>query len=365
VRLRTCIALELATAAGLLGASSIGGYLAVREISGEFSREAMAAEGENAPPIEQRVVAPPPVSPPTELRIVRRASGGRFEGTPDEVLLAPLREGVIKKIKFNRGGSSLSLRMDFADGARAAFKPRQINLQTVPRREVAAFRINRLLGLSSVPPAIGRRFKADELLAALAPEHSGYLPRLQAEMVVEDGYVVGELSWWIPVIARGFVGGYELDSTDGIVTWKRLLKVGTPIPEADRRLVAQISEMLLFDFVINNSDRWSGGNARVSEDGQMLYFMDNTLSFGDSDVGHSKVRTYLERSQKFSRALVARLRRLNESELRRSLSGDLEGFEFLLEEDEIAAVMSRRAAALEYIDELIAQHGEAAVLVFP
>ena len=69
-----------------------------------------------------------------------------FHGVADEVLMRPIRAGRIKSIKFNRGGSSISLRIDFTNGARAAFKPRQTNPQTVPRREIAAYRLNRMVG---------------------------------------------------------------------------------------------------------------------------------------------------------------------------------------------------------------------------
>lgn len=355
--------MELLAGATLVTGAAAGGMLAAREVSAMFGREALAAQQRTEPNLA--LVRPPPVSPRTELKVFRPASTGMFEGIADELLLEPLLDGALKKVKFNHGGSSVSLRLDFENGARAAFKPLQINLQSIPRREVAAFRINRLLGLSSVPPAVGRRFTLKELLDNLAPEHAIYRPRLEAEMIVEDGYVVGEMSWWIPVIERGFISGFEIDSTDGIVTWKRQLTIGEPIPEADRNLVGQISTMVLFDFVINNPDRWSGGNARVSPDGRRLYFMDNTLSFGDSSEGHVKVRTYLERSQKFSASLVNRLRQLTEEELRYALSRELGAFAELLVEEEITAILSRRDVALEYIDNLIRQYGADAVLVFP
>ena len=41
-----------------------------------------------------------------------------FDGVRDELLLAPLRTGQIVEVKFNRGGSSISLRIDFDNGGR-------------------------------------------------------------------------------------------------------------------------------------------------------------------------------------------------------------------------------------------------------
>jgi hypothetical protein len=288
-----------------------------------------------------------------------------FEGVRDDLLLAPLREGQIVRVRFNRGGSSISLRLEFEGGARAAFKPEQTNLQTIPRREIAAYRIDRLLGLGAVPPAVGRAFTLDELLSNLDPESTMYVPRLSEEIIVKDGLVAGELSWWIPVIRRVRIDGYLLDETDGIVTWKRYLTVGATIPDEVRPLVAQVSNMLLFDVVINNMDRWSGRNTMGSQDGSFIYFMDNTMAFGDSPVGHGKVRLYLQRAERFSRSLVMRLRRLTRDEVAASVASDRGPYEFLLSESEIDAVMSRRDTALAYVDALIAEHGEDAVLVFP
>ncbi len=302
--------------------------------------------------------------PYTEIEVVPETPT-MFLGVADDVLLAPLRDSPIAQVKFNTGGSSISLRIDFENGARAAFKPRQSNWQSVPRREVVAFRLNRLLGLNSVPPAIGRRFKMSEILGALHPESRFYRPRLQAEMIQQDGWVIGELSWWIPVIRRGKVDGYDIDSMEGIVSWKRYLGIGAKIPERDLALVQQISNMVLFDFIISNPDRWSGGNARVSEDQRLLYFMDNTLSFGDRKNGHPKSRTYFERCHTFSRSLVERLRNLQEAEFREVLERDVEPFDYFLRDSEISALLSRRDRALEYIDSLIQEHGEDLVLAFP
>ncbi len=64
----------------------------------------------------------------------------------DELLLERVRTQPIVRFKFNHGGSSISFRVEFADGSRAAWKPTQTNTQTIPRKELAAYRLNRLLG---------------------------------------------------------------------------------------------------------------------------------------------------------------------------------------------------------------------------
>ncbi len=280
-------------------------------------------------------------------------------------MLEPLKTGAVKRVKVNKGGSSISLRIDFSNGARAAFKPNQTNMQTIPRKEVAAYRINRLLGLNSVAPAVGREFHMEDIVAALDTSHRYHLPRLQAEMLRDDGFVAGELSWWIPVITHAEIGSYRIDSVEGIVTWKRYLASKGRIPDRDYAMAAQISDMLLFDFVINNMDRWSGGNTRASADGSTLYFMDNTLSFGVDSDGHPKSFAYLQRSQRFSRSMVTALRNLDYRQLRAALDYDVQPFDELLSDGEVLAVLGRRDVALDYIDQLIELHGEADVLVFP
>jgi hypothetical protein len=369
VRLGTCIAIELGVGASTIALVAFAGLWGTAELRRGFSRDAEASD------VLARVAHPPaewprlvdlrgPAADVTSPRRPRPGEG-QFGGQADADLLAPLRSGQIAEVKFNRGGSSISLRIDFDNGARAAFKPDQTNLQTVPRKEVAAYRVARLLGLGQVAPAIGRRFAIDDIRAHLAPESASQWPRFVAEVPGEGGFVDGELSFWIPSIENAKIGGLTIDSTDGILTWKRLLTVGNPIPESDLVLAAQLSDMVLFDYLINNSDRWSGNNTKMSSDGATLYFMDNALSFGHDRRGHSRVRIYFERSQKFSRRLVDRLRALDEASLREAVSWDVEPFPFLLDDGDIAALFARREALLAALDRLIAQHGEDAVLVFP
>lgn len=374
MRLRSCVAIELAVGAVVAAActgAAMWGAAELRALgSGEARADATplpAAAATTTVATATAALTRPPPAPDAEAR---GAAGeppwmGSFSGQPDRELVAPLLgASAIQEARLNRGGTSISLRIDLENGARAACKPSQIHIHSQPRREIAAYRINRLLGLSSVPPAVGRRFHFSDIVDHLRdPMHRR---RVTAEGSPDkDGTVLAELSWWIPVLREARIEGFAIDSTDGVVTWKRYLAQGREVPAEVADLVGQISQLVLFDFVINNADRWSGGNVKASEDGRVLYFMDNTMSFGDDDNGHTKTRTYLERAEKFSRSMVERLRALDLEQLRAAVSSDIEPFEYLLTDSEQRSVLARRDYAIRYIDRLIEQHGEEAVLVFP
>jgi hypothetical protein len=326
-----------------------------------------------APPVGAPLRVEIPTDPGAELSTAALAELSRlpvdaftFEGKPDETLLAPLRDPVPVRARFNQGGSSISIRLDLASGGRAAFKPDQTNLQSVPRRDVAAYRVARLLGLPNVAPSIPGELQRTALMDVFEPASREWLPRFQAEVPgTRDGRVTGSFTYWIPTITFASLEGDKIDSTAGIIRWKRYLTVGERFPEGLARTLAQISDMVLFDFLINNFDRFSGGNTRASGDGALLYFMDNALSFRLERRGQLRVRTYFERSQRFSRRTVGALRALDPAIVRAVMQHGAGPWGKLLTEAEIDAMFARRDYALAYIDGLIAAHGEAEVLVFP
>jgi hypothetical protein len=360
VRLAGYVLLELCTGLAL-GAGAAGGVVFGVRAAHDLASTAYASEAE-APP--KRAV-PPPLEQPFAPRALS-APTSSFLGIKDEILTGPLLNHDVVKVKYNRGGSSISLRLDFTGGYRAAFKPEQLAEQTVPRREIAAYRVSRLLGLESVSPAVGRRFDLKELIAKMDEGSHDMIGKVQEGAVVdEQGMVMGELSWWIPVIVDAKLEGVAIDSPDGMRAWREYLTAGAAEPYAARGLLPQISNMVVFDYFINNPDRWSGSNAKGSPDGKTLYFMDNTLSFGATPEGTPKVRTSLEKVQKFSRALVRRARGLAEADLHAAMTVDTAPYDRLLSDAEIAAVMFRRDRFIEYVDGLTAELGEAEVLPYP
>jgi hypothetical protein len=362
VRRFGCVLIELAIGVSVAAGGGAAAWYGVR--AAERGGAAYAASQVGAPRVRhlpppallERAVAPPLGAAPTSY----------FLGIKDEILVAPLLRSDVTRVKYNRGGSSISLRLDFEGGWRAAFKPDQSNEQTVPRKEIAAYRISRLVGIEAVAPAVARRFPLADLLAKVDDGSRDMIPRMLEQITVdEDGTVAGELSWWIPVIVDAKLEGQPIDEPDGLNAWHRYLTVGEAEPYSGRTLLPQISNMVVFDYLINNSDRWSGSNAKASPDGKTLFFMDNTLSFGPVPEGSPKVRSALEHVQKFSRALVRRVRALDASGVHAAMTSDTGPYERLLSDAEIAAVLYRRDSLVEYIEGLIGQLGEAEVLCYP
>ncbi len=284
------------------------------------------------------------------------STAGTFLGMKDEILLERMHSVQVVHAKLNKGGSSVSFRLDFADGSRAAFKPEQIHPQTIPRKEIAAYRLNRLLELNAVPPATGRTFHRSELVDNLPPDMPRLARRVNAETIFDkEGFTRGEVSFWIPVILES-----GLDKPEHLADWQRWLTAGESIPSSRSHLMEQLSSLLLFDMLTNNPDRFSGGNLKMSDDGRMLFYMDNTFSFQSEPQGHVKCRVALAHSQKFSRSLVERLRRLDMISLRAAFEPE----PGILSETEMSAILGRRDVAVAYIDRLIASNGEERVLVF-
>ena len=398
VRLGSCIALEVATGILTLSAAAVGVAFAAGAIRGAPERVAAVTPGAIRPGVVDAMapgpgpgagvvpgpgsaavathVVPPggavevAPSPTRDAGVVAPAGSlepiWTFIDQPDEALLAPIRDGSVARVKFNGGGSSLSMRLEFEDGSKAAFKPDQTHRHSNPRKEIAAYRIDRLLGLGRVAPAIGRTFPYRELQNKIASSHREYAHRLDEEATPKNGQLRGELSWWIPVLGVGRVeGGYKIDSAEGVNRWKKWLHLDAEIPPDQLPMVQQLSNVTAFDFLIDNLDRWSGGNANTTEDGSTLYFMDNTMAFSTDGRGARKSYGNLERVEKFSRGLVTRLRALSKDSVQEVLTRDPGPYQELLTGTEIDALLGRRDALLKYIDDLIAAHGEDKVLAFP
>ena len=354
-RLARYVVAELAiVASALVGAGVVSERLTAGLLhSWEERAERLRSEANALPPHGE-------ISEPPELAISDEPAG-TFLGMADDLLLERVRRQPIVRVKLNKGGSSLSFRVDFADGSRAAFKPAQTNLQTIPRREVAAYRLNRLLGLNAVAPAAPRMISRDELFTHLHPETLAALPRIRAETLFNPlGKTAGVIMYWIPEIKES-----GLDTPEGLAQSAQWLTHGMPIAPDKRPMAAQLSSLIVFDFLISNPDRYSGGNMKMSPDGSHLYFMDNTMAFFLDPNGTEKTRNALLRTQRFSRHLYQALDRVSVRGLEHELAAEKDSPYEILTPSEMRAVVARRDVIKKHIEDLVALYGEPNVLVFP
>jgi hypothetical protein len=281
----------------------------------------------------------------------RDAGPETFLGERHERHVERIRSEPIVGTRVNKGGTALSFRLDLAHRVRVVFKPDQRNTWSVPRKEVAAYRVDRLLGLNGVPPSTLRVVDREELVATLPANNRFFVDKIDREAIFDDaGRTLGSASVWIADLVDP-----GLDTIAAIRRWSDWLHVGSAIRSGDESLAAQLSSMLLYDRIIDNFDRFSGGGLLTSADEQSLYLLDNSTAFPDDEAGNPRCAGYLARCQKFRPDVVEAIRSLDREKLNAAV-------EDLLTPAEKNALLSRAAHALRYVDDLVGRFGREDVL---
>jgi hypothetical protein len=172
------------------------------------------------------------------------------------------------------------------------------------RGNVAAYRIDRLLGLGMVPVSVERRM----------------------------GGISSAVTWWVD---------------DVMMSGETLHKTGAEPPAIDRWR-RQNDMMRIFDALISNPDR--NTNNMLITQGWDLVLIDHTRAFRwnrELDQPH--------RVQRCDRRIYQALRRLDRAQLNTALGGLLTSFQ-------VDALLARRTAIVGRLDDLIAAKGEHAIL---
>jgi hypothetical protein len=257
------------------------------------------------------------------------------------------------------GHTSVVFKVELSSGAKAAWKPNARKVKERWRGEVAAYRLAQALGLDNVPPACARTLDAETARAALAGRADA--TRLFDEQaVVEGGKVRGVIIPWI----------------DGLRFWpleKEPLRsevrgwlASSEIPVDERELARQASDLVAFDFVTGNWDRYSGENVGLDAAGARVLFIDNDAAFmarpPPDQLAQNRAR--LEATMRFSRGLVDAARLLDRERLAAAI-GDEEPGRPLLPGEVLTSVAERLAELVGHVDAKIGAHGEAATLAFP
>ncbi len=273
-------------------------------------------------------------------------SGRTFGGVPEERILETIRTAPVRG-RQNVGSTSVNLHLRLGGEIDAAWKPRSTSHGDRYRAEIAAFRLNRLLGLSRVPPAISRAIPRGTLrLAADSP------------VVFErDGTARGAAIYWVPVLRSSLI-----DTPREQERWGRWLRQGNTVPADQSVRAEEVSTLLVFDFLTGNWDRWSGANVPMDAAGHLVY-RDNNGGFDEPFVEGLMQRSmaWLRRVQRFRRDVIDRARAMTEATVRAEMALDPDRAFPPLSDTQIRSLLRRRDALVRYVDELVTRHGEGSV----
>jgi hypothetical protein len=248
------------------------------------------------------------------------------------------------------GHTSVVFKLKLEGGGLAVYKLRTKRGPTRYKAEIAAYRLGVALGIPNVPRAFPRSFDAAKLRAVLGGE-AGALFNREA-IVGADGTVPGAMMPWIDQLEF-----LPLESEPWASRWKGWVGSGD-VPDDQRALAAQISTMLVFDFVTANWDRWSGGNVGFERASSTVLFVDNDGAFYDPPPP-GPLAAQLARiraAERFSKSFVKSLRTLDRAALGAAIGDETPGVP-LLTPKVVDATDDRRKAALTVID----QKGDAAL----
>jgi tetratricopeptide (TPR) repeat protein len=307
-----------------------------------------------------------------------------------------LVDGVqLDDIRALGGGSTITLRLTLNGENVGALKPNQTRGQSYYRSEIAAYRFCSLIRCNfNIPLSYEVRihetlFRRLYGVRSLEPQHlasmEGYARHFQ-DLIWEETsgqrYLHGVWKDWIHHFTK-FPIEHDMVWQPWLSQDNETAVLALPLEEAlshletlDSRnyreileeagdltthaLAAQISDLLVFDFLINNWDRFSGiyfgVNCQFSE-GQFVS-LDNGASFTVSDAG--RARSHLHDVERFSRNTINAIRFMDVDRIWPLLFPDP------IEEEMQYKItfMERRTELMNYVDNLISQWGEESVLFF-
>ncbi len=257
------------------------------------------------------------------------------------------------------GNTSVVFKLTFESGAKAAYKPRCKRGRERYKAEIAAYRLARALGIRNVPEAGFRKLALSDLERALGA-HGPSLAMAKKELVADaEGNVAGAYIPWLAGLE--FV---RLEDEPWRSKWRGWVLTSESVPEADRATAAQVASMIVFDSITGNWDRWSGANVGWNGGTRELLFVDNDGAFMvPSPAPFERQRELLRMLKKYPRALVVRLRELDESTLRQAFGEETPGVA-LLSAGATRDTDARRRAVLEQVDARVRELGDARVFAF-
>lgn len=270
------------------------------------------------------------------------AAEGEPELCPDDTAALGALSGAKLTDARLLSSRSLSLKLHLDNGSKAVFKP-VLSSSRSALNEVAAYRLSRLLGVCEVPVATIRSLPVAQLTALIASRDSQAAQSFSGKAARDDtGQVNGALLAWVDDIDEGALG-----ARGGRAWLNRLVNPtqGSEPSATDASLASQYARMLVFDHVIGNWDRFSGGNLFLNRQGSRLVLIDHNNSFAPWSLRQAaRMKSQLEALTFFDPRQIERLRTLDAVAIRKA-----QGQDPLLGEDAVRLLLSRVKEVLEQV----------------
>jgi hypothetical protein len=306
-----------------------------------------------------------------------------FMGRPEREIRERLAREAVVAAKKGSGGRTLAFKITLESGIQGYFKPEQSVSSAHWYAELAAYHLDRALGLGRVPPVVGRTVPWRALQAAAGDD-----ARIAELSIAPDGKVRGALIHWLderltPALTPpGWENWIRCEpfSRYGISPYQRASSYGRALTRAHDRLIAklpveahyqsvpeperaalpsELSDMIVFDFLTLNYDRFGGENINILTlgAGGPLIFLDNGDGFSDGPPRRSVLDERLAQLSRFRKSTIDALRAL-----------DVPAFKQRLERETLAPILSdtalgglavRREAVLEHVAAQRARFGDA------
>jgi hypothetical protein len=264
------------------------------------------------------------------------------------------------------GSTSTVFRTKLADQPfEAAFKAATLDREHGPLAEIGAAAVARCLGMHTVPPAVARSVSLDFLRRHVAGVSDAEWQAIAARLRVEkNGRIQGAFIFWIPDL--GEVG---LNKDAGLARAREWLRIGGTLPGAELSLAASVSQMVGFDYIIGNFDRWSGSNTKGNAEKTSVYVRDHDLALPGKlgEPLHKRIASQMLVAERVSRGFFAYAQGLSRDCIEREIAlaqPQAPGVE-RLNDRVMTGILDRRDGFLSHVEALRAQYGDEAVLFFP
>jgi hypothetical protein len=272
-------------------------------------------------------------------------SGARmFRGQDEDTLLREMGSRPVVRVIERFNSSTLVFHCDLGNGLEIAFKPARRGERNWWVHEIAGYELARALGIEGrVPPATYKRVPVSMF---------DHFDR-DARLIVHNGMVEGTAIFWMPVLHRS-----RIQTAESHAEWGPWMDPRNPIPAEHRRRALQIADLIVFDYLEANFDRWNSANVPMDEHDDLVYRDNNRAWF---NINLRRVtRGGLRNIRRISAGLLAGVERATDDVLR---ARTFRTRPRILTRKQLQGYETRRRALLQQIERMIRQHGRENVVL--